>query len=386
LDSLSALCVTFYRNQIHINNALNSLGWCDTFFVENKAGLNPHATQADSMSLIELDIDYDKYNVCLSFNDSYLPGGAAELHFKNCMERGIPIYSNQHGFDKSVINIKPHTPNRYTYYWNTMGKYWLDRFEYCVGKKPSTRRWISIGSLKNDYLFKNYKHDQNNTNGKILVLHEPDTGPSQKDKDPFVVSHVYQELVELLGTLDVEVDFKIHPSWPNFIGNFGEKLWSPPDWINIVDIDLPEMIEYDVVIGAYSTVLLDAASMGVPVINLNFEYPTGHGSHWGPGELGLFRRTEIEEIPDYIKQIRANGVDYDHELLCYFLGPLGSVAENYAEFILKNHKEPNNKSYLKFNRKTKIILKTQKILGVKYIKQFFKKIYNAIDYYIFNRK
>ena len=330
---IRAFCVGFYRNSKHALHVLDSLGWCDTFYCEQKAG-DTGGMFGPVENLRKLDIDYKAYNVCLTFNDSTFEA-LVELERK-CMHNNITIIGNQHGYDKSVIFIKDYTPNPYVKYWNAMGQYWLDRYKICLGKNPISNRWVSIGSLKADYLYKYYQWDKDSTNNKVLLLHEPDTDLAEKDPNPLKPTNQTKQVVKILKELNIDFDFKLHPSWPDFIANkdFIE-MWKP-EGCDYVNIDLHEMRKYNLVIGCYSTTLLEAAAMGIPVINIEFEYPKRLGSHWGPGEMKLFPRYAVNELKDVIFKHIEKPVKYNQEKLKYFLGPLGQVSENYHEFLAKD--------------------------------------------------
>lgn len=353
MTEVRAFSVGFYNNIKPALNALQSLAWCDTFYCDQKQG-DPGGMPGTVENLLKLNIDYKKYNACLTFNDSMFD--SLYILLEKCRKNHITIYGNEHGYDKSVLQIKGYTPNPYAKYWNAMGQYWLDRFRKCTGQDPLSRRWISIGSLRNDYLYKNFRWDKNRTNGKILVLHEPDTDLCERDTIPLKPSTTTERVIEILKQLRIDFDFKLHPSWINFVGNYiffavperkhlhsSAQLWRPKD-CNMVDIDLPEMRNYCLIIGCYSSALLDAVSMNIPVINISFNYPTKMGSHWGPGETGLFPRYDVNQLKEVIFKHLGKEIEYDFEKVKYFLGPLGRVSENYHNFIKEDLANP--KKYL----------------------------------------
>jgi hypothetical protein len=337
---IRALCVVFYRNALHIAEALKHFGWCDVFYCENTNEVNPEGTMGGISGLNRLNIDYSKYNVCLSFNDTMLPTPTSGLkeHFLRCVENGLPVIGNQHGYDKSVIDLLRYVPNQFTYQWNAQGQYCLDRLDMLQPSKTTERvssllRWISLGSLKNDYLYRTTRWAPDKTNGKILLLHEPDTDECEQDPNPLKPSSATKEVVECLLKSGIDFDFKLHPSWPKFIGNEGDLLWKPPEEVRLVDCGLRDMANYEAVVGCYSTTLLDAASMGIPVINVEFDYPSQNGAHWGPGEMKLFPRVPARDVVDLFRGFKGKEMRYDYELLKYFLGPLGYVNENYQEYL-----------------------------------------------------
>ncbi|MFH1727681.1 MAG: hypothetical protein ABIA04_04610 [Pseudomonadota bacterium] len=349
MTEVRAFCVGFYENAKQILKAIEVLPWCDTFYCEQRKG-DPGGMPGTVENLQKLNINYKAYNTCLTFNDAFF--NSLKLLSENCYENGIQIYANEHGYDKSVLQIEKHSPNVYAKYWNAMGPYWMDRFKLCVKKNPLSRRWISIGSLRNDYLYKYFRWDKNRHNGKVLVLHEPDTDLCERDNIPLKPSSTTKRTIEILNELNIAFDFKLHPSWSNFVGNLyndnflaeqstgtGAKLWKPDNCM-MVNIDLAEMRNYSLVIGCYSSALLDAVSMDIPVINVSFDYPTKLQSHWGPGEMGLFPRYSVNQLKEAIPKHLNLKMNYDFEKVKYFLGPLGKVSENYKEFIEKDFNHP----------------------------------------------
>lgn len=393
MEEIRAFCVGFYRNTIHALNALQSLDWCDTFYCNQKEG-DPGGMPGTVENLLKLNIDYEKYNVCLTYNDTWFD--ALQVLLEQCRKKHIMIYANQHGYDKSVLKISEYIPNTYAKYWNAMGQYWLDRFKICTGKNPLSRRWISIGSLKDDYLHKDFRWDKNKTNGKVLVLHEPDTDLCESDTIPLKPSTTTERVVEVLKELKIDFDFKLHPSWSNFVGNYqgedncqGRELWRPKD-CNMLEIDLPEMRNYCLVIGCYSTTLLNAVSMNIPVINISFNYPTEMGSRWGPGEMRLFPQHDVTQLKEVIFKYLGKEMKYNFEKIKYFLGPLGQVSENYYNFIKKDLDNPRKylgaydlswqKEWINFSVRRSLIVKVikgaLKLLIAPYkIKKLFDKNY-----------
>lgn len=336
MSEVRAFSVGFFGNAKHALNVLGSLGWCDTYYCDRNAG-DLGGTPGSLANLQRLGIDYGKYNACLTYNDSMFD--ALTVLLEDCRKHGITVYANAHGYDKSVPQIKDSAPNPYAKYWNAMGSYWLDRYKTCTGQDPLSNRWISIGSLKDDFLHRNHSWDESKTNGKVLVLYEPDTDLCENDPVPMKPEKESRKTIEILKGMGVGFDVKLHPTWPEFTTYTGKRLWKP-EGCGIVDFDLPEMRKYSLVIGYYSTTLLNAVAMGIPVINVAFDYPKAMASHWGPGELGLFPRCGVDELEGAVSRRLGRRMEYDSEKVRYFLGPLGGVAEDYRRFIEDDLRSP----------------------------------------------
>ncbi len=174
---MKIMAIGFYANTKAHLNALKATGWCDTYYLQpNKiiSGLPGTVNE-----LKKLNINFKQYDAALIYSEGTEP--ALRYFNEQCIKNNITVYANQHGFNKSILQIVSYTPNIYSKYWNCMGKYFLDRFKEVMGCDASTQRWIAIGSLLHDYLYKNYKWKQSDNNGKILIIHEPDLGISEGD-------------------------------------------------------------------------------------------------------------------------------------------------------------------------------------------------------------
>ncbi|NQT24629.1 hypothetical protein HQ585_04680, partial [candidate division KSB1 bacterium] len=259
---MKAIAVGFISNTINHIRALDHASWCDTYFVEPDQKNNANIGSIEKLE--ELNIPYSNYDAALIFADGSAP--AIKYFNEKCIVNDVTIYGNQHGFNKSILQIK-NTPNEYSKYWNCMGKYFLDRYAEVMNLPALSRRWISIGSLMHDYLYKYFRWDEKSNNGKALIIHEPDLHKCEGDKYPHDSENITKIFIEKFKDLEIEADLKPHPNWKNFVGNSGEAL-ERPEGVNIKDIQLEEINNYALIAGSRSTMLLDAASMGIPTIAL----------------------------------------------------------------------------------------------------------------------
>ena len=335
---MRAVAIGFFNNIKNHLMALDASNWCDTYFLAPDSTVGGIAGSIKNLE--ELNIPFNIYDAALIFADSSAP---ALKYFNNkCLENNITIYANQHGFNKSILQIECGTPNDYSKYWNCMGKYFLDRYEEVMGSSAASRRWISIGSLMHDYLYRNFKWYKASNNGKVLIIHEPDLQKCEGDKYPHDSEEVTKYLIEAFTDLGIEPDLKPHPNWNNFIGNSGEALEKPAG-VNIVDISLEEIKNYALIAGSRSTMLLDAASMGIPTIALE------SSSNWPDDKYPPVEKDGL--IPVYNKTNLKNGIkerfnvtpDYNESDRNYYLGQLGTVAENYHDFICEDLSNPAKK-------------------------------------------
>jgi hypothetical protein len=221
-----------------------------------------------------------------------------------------------------------------------MGKYFLDRFEEIMAKNPVSQRWINIGSITHDYLYKNFKWNCHANNGKALIIHEPNLKDCEGDPFPHESEDITDYAISSIISSGIKVDMKPHPNWKNFIGNDGAKL-KKPDNVNIVDISVEEIVNYSLIVGSRSTMLLDAVAMGIPTLAI--ESISGwQDDNYPPVQHGLQGLVPTCPLKDFSKGLADffnREPNYDIALRNYFLGPLGQVSENYYNFIqfdLKN--------------------------------------------------
>lgn len=324
---MKIIAMNFYAIASTRINALKALEWCDVFFLPPNKLIGGIPGSIDELK--QLGIDFKNYDAALIFHDGL--SRTQEYFHRQCIKHGMAIYANQHGFNKSILQIVDFTPNTYSKYWNALGKYWLDRFKQVMKSEPISSRWISIGSLTHDYLYKNFRWDKQKTNGKVLLIHEPDTAQCEGDKLPHRPDEFSEFIINHLRKLNVEFDMKVHPNWANFIGNTGIKLWKP-DNVNFVNIGIENIRNYSLVLGMRSSVLLDAAAMNVPTLALKMDSPAAD-DHFGPTEVGLIPMCEKESFDKSLSEYRGKTPSYDTEKLEYFVGPLGRISEDYYNFI-----------------------------------------------------
>ena len=329
------MAVGFISNTINHINAIDDVSWCDTYFIEPDEKVCANIGSIEKLE--ELNIPYANYDAAIIFSDGLAP--ALKYFNDKCIDNNITIYANQHGFNKSILQIECGTPNDYSKYWNCMGRYFLDRYEEVLDSPAKSRRWISIGSLMHDYLYKNFKWDENRNNGKALIIHEPDLQKCEGDKYPHDSEIITKYFIENFRDLGIIADLKPHPNWKNFIGNSGEAL-ERPEGVNVRDIKLEEIKNYALIAGSRSTMLLDAASMGIPTIALE------SSSNWPDDKYPPVEKGGL--IPVYNKTNLENGIKerfnvkpkYNETERNYYLGPLGMVADYYYDFICEDLSNP----------------------------------------------
>lgn len=317
--------------------AMKATGWCDAFFLKPDplvGGLT--GSVAD---LRALKIDYNKYEAALIYQDGL--GETQKYFVEQCVKHGVTVYANQHGFNKSIRQIIDGAPNIYSKYWNSTGKYFLDRFKEVTDEKPLSHRWISIGSLVHDYLYSNYRWDKNRHNGRALIIHEPDLRACEGDEHPHDSETITAFVIKELKKAKIPADFKPHPNWKNFIGNTGEPLRKPKG-VNLVDIKVEDIVNYALVIGSRSSMLLEAAIMGVPALAVEStstweddKYPPVEG-----GESGLIPTYSRKNFHKGLKKLFGKEHKYDLKQLRYYCGPVGKVKEKYYEFIKEDQRQP----------------------------------------------
>ena len=319
----------FPSTKLHLE-ALKSTKWCDVFYLEPNKLVGARAGSVKD--LIGLKIDYAKYDVALIFQDGL---ETAQKYFnEQCLINNVRIIANQHGFNKSIKQIVTNTPNEYSLLWNCMGKYFLDRFKSVLDQDPYRKGWVSIGSLAHDYLYKNYTWNALNNNGKALVIHEPDLKLCEGDPFPHDSEGNTNFIVSSLNKLGIESDFKPHPNWANFIGSEGARL-DKPVGTNIVDIKAEDVVNYAIVLGSRSTMLLDACVMGVPTLALesNSDWEDDSYPPVEEGKFGLIPTYTKMQFLDALKVHYNSTPNYDIKKLKYYVGDLGGISDLYYKFI-----------------------------------------------------
>lgn len=333
---MRVMAIGFYGNSPTHLRALEASGWCDTFYLQpNKLVAGIPGTISEFK---KLSIDFSKYDAALIFSDALTP--VQQYFCEQCIENNITIYANQHGFNKSILQIAGTTPNIYSKYWNVMGNYFLDRFKEVQGEDALSQRWICVGSLMHDYLFKNYKWNPNGNNGKALIIHEPDLWICEGDKHPHNSEQITQHAILRMNQYGIEVDMKPHPNWKNFVGNSGRVLQKPIG-ANLVDIRVEDVVNYALVVGSRSTLLLDAVAMGVPTLAIE-SFSDWQDDKYPPVEEGLVPTFSQNAFVEGLQNCFNREPRYDSKFRDYFLGSLGSVSENYINFIKNDLDNPLN--------------------------------------------
>lgn len=332
-NNIKIMAIGFFGNSKTQLNALKASGWCDSYYLPPNKTTGGIPGTVDELK--KLSLEYKKYNAALIFQDTLFP--ASKYFYDQCVKYNITIYANQHGFNKSILQIKDFTPNIYSKYWNCMGKYFLDRFKEVTEKDAISQRWISMGSLLHDYLYKNYTWKKENNNGKALIIHEPDLKVCEGDPYPHKSEENTRLIIEALKKENIKADMKPHPNWKNFIGNTG-KILDKPKGIKLVDINVEDIVNYALVIGSRSTMLLDAVAMGIPTIALQSS-SSWKDDKYPPVEEGLIPTFSKKRFSEGLKKCFNNKPKYNQSFRDYFLGPLGKVADNYYDFIKKDQND-----------------------------------------------
>lgn len=317
--------------------ALKATGWCDAFYLEPDKMVGGLTGSINDLK--KLNINYKKYDAALIFQDGL---GTTQKYFaEQCARNGVTVYANQHGFNKSIRQIISKTPNIYSKYWNTTGKYFLDRLENVTDQKAIKSRWISVTSLVHDYLYRNYHWLENKNNGRALIIHEPDLSICEGDEHPHDSEAITDFVIKELKKAKIPADFKPHPNWKNFIGNTGGRL-RKPQGVRFVDISVEEIVNYALVIGSRSSMLLEAAVMGVPTIAVSStssweddKYPPVEG-----GEGGLIPTCSNKNFQKGLRTHFGKKPKYNIKQLRYFCGKLGTGSEDYYQFIKKDLTHP----------------------------------------------
>ena len=318
-----------------------SYPWCDSVY------LKPHKGASKLMSKKEVDslnIDLKEYKAVLLWHQVPNEPTLALLNRIFKINPSVLILGNSHGYNKSISELIDlyglRVPQICMDYYSMWGPYFTDRYKEIYQQNPYANHIVSLGSLRHDHLYKNFRWNKNKTNSKILVIHEPVTSESWSDPSPIGDNRVTESIIEHLEKSSIPFDFKVHPNWPDFISNSGKPMWNPPEHVNVVNIAIQDMIEYDAVIASWSSIQFEALAMNMPVINIKYDYPKVNNSEWGPGKLGLLKGIEPEEIPAHLENTSQESKKVDRNLLNYFLGNLGRVESTYYPFIQKEVDRP----------------------------------------------
>ncbi len=314
--------------------ASSNNNWCDGLY------LPPIEGGRELMSVEEVNkikIDSNRYGAILLWHQSI------HLQLKLLLDEilirnpSICIIGNSHGYNKSISELidggSLNVPQYYMDFYSMWGKYFTDRYKRVYKKNPYKHHLLSLGSLRHEYLYKNFKWDKNKTNGRVLVIHEPVTSESWNEYYPIGDNRITESILEELERKNIPFDFKVHPNWPDFISNSFKPMWRPPSHVNLVDVPMTEMINYDAVIASWSSVQFDALAMRMPVINIKYDYPKEYNSEWGPGKYGLLKSHDFKDISASLAENARIASSIDMNILTYFLGDLGNISENYYSFL-----------------------------------------------------
>jgi len=321
---MNKICAIFnLRNHLPFGRALKHFGWCDVYYTPFTKKATGQAVPDKEIN--KLNINFKKYDVLLLQHERQ-PDQYAAFFAKRQNPR-IVVIGNQHGFYKSILEIKDRPPNDFDY-WNVWGKYWLDRSKKILDKTP--KKWINLGSFLHDYYFQTKKWNPKKTNKKALVIYEPNAHESYQSKVRDIHSQGMRLIFKALKELKMPYDIKAHPLWPHLKGNDGTKMWTPPK--KMKDFDIERIINYSLILGCRSTVLLDAIAMRMPVVGTN-SFSEWEDDHYGPAEKKLFPYANTKnELKKLITKYFNHKIDYSKSKIKYFLGDLGKVSKNYYQF------------------------------------------------------
>jgi hypothetical protein len=350
-------------------DASSSLPWCDGLYLKPIAGARKKMPKEE---LETLDIDFKQYRAVLIWHQVIQEPLLTFLKKLVKINPAALIIGNSHGYNKSISELFDlyglSMPHYFTNYYSMWGPYFTNRYEEIYRSKAQKKNILSLGSLRHDYLFKNFRWDKNKTNGKLLLIHEPETAESWNDPSPIGDNRLSESIIAELDKAKIPFDYKVHPNWPDFISNADAPMWRPPANVDIVNISIEEMLEYEAVVASWSSVQFDAMAMGIPIINIDYDYPAINHSEWGPGKLGLLKPIKPEQIKRVFEKSQYLQPP-DRELLNYFLGDLGKVGDHYYEFI---------KSKLNFSNTASRLFKRKFANSIKHTKNLLRPVKNIL--------
>lgn len=321
-------------------------------------------------SLEKLNINLDNYFSVITWADGL--NETLEHFFLKCVQNRLIILSGQHGLNKSILQIYTYTPNIYTNYWNCSGKYMYDRFYKVIKYPPSFSNWVPLGNLSHQYLFNNFKWEQCRSNGKVLIIHEPNLQFAEGDKFPHDSESIIDNLINYFNEINIEVDLKVHPNWKNGIGNNGAKLKTFK--CKYVDFEVEEIVKYSLVIGSRSSVLYDSYLMGVPVFSIE------SFSDWKDDEvfytkLKIIKSYSLNDLKTAFQQNYNKPTEINYKHVQYISGNLDEdLSFSIFNFL---QKEAKNISHLSIFEHS--IYTSYKII-IKKINRYFKQLY--LKYYL----
>lgn len=351
MSNKKILAISFYGSTKHQLIPYKNLEFVDTVaFETNKLNAGIPGTIEE---FEKLNIDYNKYFAVITWGDSLFP--VIEYFFKKCITNKITIYGNQHGVNKSIIQILFSSPNLFCKYWNAEGTWMLNRFSKVLKTDPICRRWISIGSTYHEYLYNKYLWDSKRANNKILVIHEPNLKHAEGDKFPHDSEMIINEIIRLGKKLGFEIDLKVHPNWKGRLGNNGEEIARFN--CNYVDIQFADVLKYSLVVGSRSSLLYESYLTGIPVFAVESfsEWPDDCISFFDLKLISVYPIIKIEE--GILTNINKPG-KRNFELIEKLSGPIrNGVLNKYLDFIVSDNENPDKifgtKIYNKYLTKIK---------------------------------
>jgi hypothetical protein len=347
--------------------------WCSGIYFQPLSG----SSQLCSSDGIDInDMDFKAYDALLVWHQA-LPEPLLTIVKKAVrINPSLLIIGNSHGYNKSIPELyrfyKLKVPQLYMDFYSMWGPYFTQRYRDVFGIEARKRNILSLGSLRHDYLYRHFSWDQSKTNGKVLLIHEPVSSEGWNDPSPEPIgdNRVSDSILEALSKYKISFDFKVHPNWPDFISNTGRKMWRPPTDVNVVDIPIIDMLKYEAIIASWSSIQFEALSMGIPVINIQYTYPTVNDSEWGPGKYGLLKPIQPDQILQCLDRPRSGNNRVDNRLLNFFLGDLGKLSETYYQFM-KSKLDLQSRLSRRLMRLTKTRARQAKTLSLK-IKKLFR--------------
>ncbi len=326
---------TLGNSKIDIDASANN-DWCTGLFFRPRK----ESDRLVSDGGVEIgDIDFKNYDALLVWHQALPEPLLSIVKQAIKMNPSILVIGNSHGYNKSIPELyqyyKLKVPQLYMDYYSMWGPYFTRRYREVFGVDAGKRNILSLGSLRHDYLYRHFKWDKNRTNGRVLVIHEPVSAEGWNDPSPEAIgdNRVSDSIIEALERENIPFDFKVHPNWPDFISSPGKKMWAPPQGVRVVNISITDMLQYEAIIASWSSIQFEALSMRIPVINIEYTYPTVNQSEWGPGKYGLLNPIKPGRIPEILSKRNTASQPPDMDLLKIFLGDLGQVHETYYRFI-----------------------------------------------------
>jgi hypothetical protein len=344
------LAISFYGSTKHQLIPYKSIEFVDV--VEFETNKNNAGVPGSIEDFEKLDIDYRKYYAVITWGDSLFP--VIEYFFKKCLSHNITIYGNQHGVNKSILQIIFSAPNKYCKYWLTEGAFMIDRFKEVTKSNAIENRWYCVGSPHHEFIYKNFKWSLNNTNSKVLIIHEPNLFIAENDKRCHNSEEIIDSMIEVLNDLNIEIDLKVHPNWKGDTGNSGKSLKKFN--CNYVDISFDEIVKYSLVVGSRSSLLYESYLMNIPVLAIKSK------SDWPDDKISFLDCGVVDsyELVDFKKAINMHfnkSKEINIEKVKYLSGDIDNNLNNYLTFIREDSQNKLGKlsmsTYKRFTRALK---------------------------------